>query len=79
MQIEQVKSYFNEDEEEEDSPDGRPRPDTAMVFQFHAATKEDVLAALPEKHVVDRLVSRYFNSNSPVLREFLEVLLFIAD
>lgn len=32
-------------------------------------TKLDLIAALPQKGVVDRLVSRYFNSNSPALRE----------
>ena len=31
------------------------------------ASKADLLAALPERYVVDRLVSRYFNSNDPAM------------
>lgn len=34
------------------------------------ASKLDLLAALPERHVLDRLLSRYFNSNSPALHMF---------
>lgn len=31
------------------------------------ASRADLLAALPERSVVDRLVSRYFNSNDPAM------------
>jgi hypothetical protein len=32
-------------------------------------SKVDLLAALPERTVVDRLISRYFNSNDPAMGE----------
>lgn len=70
-QIEEVKSYFNENEVEDMPPDESVRPDTSLLFNSQsAATKEDLLAALPERNIVDRLVYRYFNSSSPALREW---------
>ncbi len=32
-------------------------------------SRQDLLALLPQKSVVDRLIMRYFNSNSPSQRE----------
>ncbi|KAG0646560.1 Fusarisetin A cluster transcription factor fsa6 [Hyphodiscus hymeniophilus] len=67
-------SYFN-DVESEDSPrDENVRPDLSLVFNSQpSTTKEDLLAALPDRAIVDRLVYRYFNSNSPALRESLQI------
>lgn len=66
--IEEVKSYFEEAEEGLDEEDIRP----FCSLAFNAATpatKSDLMDALPPRIVVDRFVSRYFNSNSPSLRE----------
>lgn len=65
-----MKSYFNEVEAEDSPRDESVRPDTSLIFNSQSpATKEDLLAALPERTIVDRLVYRYFNSNSPALRK----------
>lgn len=63
-----MQSYF-EDTEADFIADDNIRPDTSLVFRSGSkVTKLDLVAALPQKGVVDRLVSRYFNSNSPALR-----------
>ena len=61
----------------EDSPlDESVRPDTSLIFNSQSpVTKEELLAALPERTIVDRLVYRYFNSNSPASRELCRVSL----
>ncbi len=71
-QIEEVKIYFNDAEDEDDDEDVRPFTKLAFDSSHVAmpASKLDLLAALPERHVVDRLLSRYFNSNSPALHIF---------
>ena len=69
MQIEEIKSYLNE-VEAKDTHDESVRPDLSLVFSSESpATKDDLLAALPDRPTVDRLVYRYFNSNSPAIRE----------
>ncbi|KAE9376137.1 hypothetical protein N431DRAFT_464187 [Stipitochalara longipes BDJ] len=66
--IEEVKSYFNEVEREGSPHEESVRPDLSVVFNSESlASKEDLLAALPERPIVDRLIYRYFNSNSPAL------------
>ena len=65
-----MKSYFNEVEGEDLHRDDSVRPDLSLVFNSESpATKGDLLAALPERPIVNRLIYRYFNSNSPALRE----------
>lgn len=47
------------------------RPYSSLAFNAQSpATKSDLIAALPTRIIVDRFVSRYFNSNSPSLREW---------
>ncbi|KAE8446078.1 hypothetical protein EG329_012586 [Mollisiaceae sp. DMI_Dod_QoI] len=63
--IEEVKGYFQEEVEEEEE---EYWPTAALCFDVESpATRFDLLAELPSRPVVDRLVSRYFNSNSPAL------------
>ncbi|CZR69074.1 uncharacterized protein PAC_18975 [Phialocephala subalpina] len=63
--IEEVKSYFNEEIEEQED---EYSPAAALSFDVESpATRLDLVNALPSRLVVDRLVSRYFNSNSPAL------------
>lgn len=63
--IEEVKSYFKEEVEEEED---EYWPTAALTFDVESpATRLDLVAALPSRLVVDGLVSRYFNSNSPAL------------
>jgi len=72
-QIEEVKSYFEDAEEVLDEEDIRPF--SSLAFNAATpATKSDLMDALPPRIVVDRFVSRYFNSNSPSLRECDPVL-----
>ncbi|QKX55697.1 uncharacterized protein TRUGW13939_02794 [Talaromyces rugulosus] len=63
--IEEVKGYFSETGEETSLGDH----DLSLLFNStgSTATREDLLAALPEPNIVNRLVSRYFNSNSPAM------------
>ncbi|PVH69040.1 hypothetical protein DL98DRAFT_626994 [Cadophora sp. DSE1049] len=66
--IEEAKSYFEEAEETMGDEDIKSYSSLA----FNAATpstKPDLMAALPPRLVIDRFVSRYFNSNSPSLRD----------
>ncbi|KAJ5587535.1 uncharacterized protein N7459_003300 [Penicillium hispanicum] len=66
--IEQVKTYFNEVEGEASLPDESVRSGLSLFFDPESlTTKEDLLAALPERPIVNRLIYRYFNSNSPAL------------
>lgn len=39
------------------------------------ASRADLLAALPERSIVDQLVSRYFNSNDPAMSKILAVII----
>jgi hypothetical protein len=65
--IEEVKEYFEEMEEEDyEEPDSNLVSFNSLAFNYqHTATKQDLVGALPSKPVVDRLISRYFNCNSP--------------
>lgn len=70
-----MKSYFNEVELEDSPPEGVVRPDLSLVFSSRSSSrKEDLLAALPEQSIVDKLIYRYFNSNSPALREWFRTI-----
>lgn len=64
-----MHSYF-EDTEADFIIDESTRPDMSLLFRPGSrVTKLELIAALPQKGVVDRLVSRYFNSNSPAIRK----------
>lgn len=66
--IEEMQSYFNEAEAEDQS--SHIKSYSSLSFNARSpVTKYELLAALPERSIVDRLVSLYFNSNSPALRE----------
>ncbi|OBT80291.1 hypothetical protein VF21_00680 [Pseudogymnoascus sp. 05NY08] len=66
--VEEMHSYFEETEEADYIVDDSTRPDMSLLFRPGSrVTKLELIAALPQKGVVDRLVSRYFNSNSPAL------------
>jgi hypothetical protein len=67
-----MKQHFEEMEEEEEGPNESLPSSFAFPFSFTStSSKIDLLALLPPRAIVDRLVSRFFNSNSPSLCEFL--------
>ena len=74
-----MKSYFTTEEVYDERPDETPKPDTSLIFSFHSMTKEGILAALPNRPVVDCLVSRYFNSDSPSLREITMLVVYVVE
>ncbi|KAI1501100.1 hypothetical protein F5X99DRAFT_212986 [Biscogniauxia marginata] len=68
--LEDLKNYFEDPREEEEKPSDslydNTGPSELMMFPKGAPrSKEEMLALLPEKNVIDRLMNRYFNSNSP--------------
>ncbi|KAH8885862.1 hypothetical protein GQ53DRAFT_845252 [Thozetella sp. PMI_491] len=67
--IEEMKGYFNEIEEEASPGSESVRPDVSLLFNniVPPTAREDLFSRLPERNVVNGLVSRYFNSNSPAL------------
>ncbi|RYP77127.1 hypothetical protein DL771_001417 [Monosporascus sp. 5C6A] len=69
LQIEDLKNYFEDsDEEEGESPDPYENiGPTEVLFGSRGVLKdkEELLRLLPEKSVIDRLLNRYFDSNSP--------------
>ena len=70
-----MKTYLNEPDEMIAPVDENTGPDISTLLNSSApsTTLDEVLTALPEQNVVNRLVSRYFNSHSPGMREFLLV------
>lgn len=69
MQIEEVNRYFEEEEVEEPELTDRLGVDTRLLFNAHPpATRQELLDMLPDRHVVDQLIVRYFTTNSPALR-----------
>ncbi|KAI1466325.1 fungal-specific transcription factor domain-containing protein [Daldinia caldariorum] len=67
--IEDLKSYFEDPLDEGDEvydPYENTGPAELLMFSRGVPRdKSELLAVLPEKPVVDRLINRYFNSNSP--------------
>ncbi|TGJ83427.1 hypothetical protein E0Z10_g5321 [Xylaria hypoxylon] len=67
--LEDLKTYFEEPEVEEldvDDPYESLGPSELLIFSRGAPrNKEELLALLPDKSIMDRLMNRYFNSNSP--------------
>ncbi|KAI1477918.1 fungal-specific transcription factor domain-containing protein [Daldinia eschscholtzii] len=67
--IEDLKSYFEDPLDEGDEvydPYENTGPSELLMFSRGVPRdKSELLALLPEKAVIDRLINRYFNSNSP--------------
>jgi hypothetical protein len=74
LQIEDLKSYFNEEARdigiaEEEANGEAYSPGMFMLSGEKPRRKEDLLNVLPERHVVDRLIMRYFSAGSPSQRK----------
>uniref|UniRef100_L2G2T5 C6 transcription factor n=1 Tax=Colletotrichum fructicola (strain Nara gc5) TaxID=1213859 RepID=L2G2T5_COLFN len=74
--IEDMKNYFEEPEVNEDwsgdSPDQTDElesPDVLLFSRNMPRNREDMMRLIPEKKIVDRLVMRYFSSQSPSQRQ----------
>ncbi|KAI0408083.1 hypothetical protein F4802DRAFT_605149 [Xylaria palmicola] len=67
--LEDLKTYFEDPESPEldmDDPYESMGPSELLILSRGAPrNKEDLLAMLPDTSVMDRLMNRYFNSNSP--------------
>ncbi|KAI0457909.1 fungal-specific transcription factor domain-containing protein [Xylaria acuta] len=67
--LEDLKTYFEDPEVPEldtDDPYESVGPSELLILSRGAPrNKEELLAMLPDKSVMDRLMNRYFNSNSP--------------
>ncbi|KAM0457935.1 hypothetical protein ACHAPV_006480 [Trichoderma viride] len=66
--IEDIKAYFDDpgSSEEEFGPgDELEGPEMLLHSRGAPSNRQELLAQLPERHVVDRLVTRYFSSKSP--------------
>ncbi|KAI0166843.1 fungal-specific transcription factor domain-containing protein [Hypoxylon sp. FL1284] len=67
--IEDLKSYFDDSAEDcDETYDPYENTGSAELLMFSRGVPKDrteLLAMLPEKNVADRLMNRYFNSNSP--------------
>jgi hypothetical protein len=74
LQIEDLKSYFDDDDEEPEIPlDRSPEPsdtDMLLISSNIPMSKQEILNMLPPKAVVDRLIQRYFGASSPTARMF---------
>ncbi|KAI9882927.1 MAG: hypothetical protein M1823_005329 [Watsoniomyces obsoletus] len=78
-EIAEVKTYFMEHKKQYDeqlrkvAAAKEDESKTGPGFLFNTAappSREELLAALPPRPVVDQIVSRYFNSNDPALHIF---------
>ncbi|KAI0913323.1 hypothetical protein F4823DRAFT_622315 [Ustulina deusta] len=67
--LEDLKTYFEDPEDSEfdiDDPYESVGPSELLILSRGAPrNKEELLDLLPDKSVMDRLMNRYFNSNSP--------------
>lgn len=72
LQIDELKAYFEDPDDDEEFHDpyapGRSA-ELLILSKSVPRNKDDLLALLPDKRVIDRLMLRYFNSNSPSQRE----------
>lgn len=75
LQIEEVKGYFNEAPDEDFDPSNEWQTAAMALGNTRPASRADLLAALPERSVVDRLVSQYFNSNDPAMSKVTTVFI----
>jgi hypothetical protein len=75
-QIDELKNYFEYPEDEEvdgtsDDPyETGQSPELLLISQNGPRNREELLSLLPDKTVADRLLMRYFSSNSPSQREY---------
>jgi len=67
-----MKSYFEDEDEvaEGDSPLDETDATDLLIQSGGPSNREELLAQLPEKHVADRLIMRYFSSASPAQRKY---------
>ncbi|KAF6806560.1 C6 transcription factor [Colletotrichum musicola] len=68
--IEDMKSYFEEpevlgDESPEQQADDLEAPELLLFSRNQPRNREELLRLMPERKIVDRLVMRYFSSQSP--------------
>ncbi|KAK4189617.1 Fusarisetin A cluster transcription factor fsa6 [Podospora australis] len=72
--IEDLKSYFDDDDEEPNTADVKDSsfaspeahsPEMMLLSGTVPTCKQDLIDLLPPRHVVDRLVQRYFSAASP--------------
>lgn len=67
-----MKAYFDEQVDEDEGALPSDELDGAeMLLHTSSAPgdRNELLAQLPEKHVIDRLIMRYFASSSPSQRK----------
>ncbi|KAH6611153.1 hypothetical protein Trco_001173 [Trichoderma cornu-damae] len=66
--IEDIKAYFDDPGDSDDDAvpgDDLGGPELLLFSRGAPSNRQDVLAQLPERHVADRLVTRYFSSKTP--------------
>lgn len=72
-QIEDIKAYFDDPGDSDDDllpGEELEGPEMLLYSRGAPTSREELLAQLPERHVADRLVTRYFSSKSPSQREY---------
>ena len=77
MQIEDLKAYFEESDDEDQNPrDDSPEEDASEMLLFSGPgprKKDDILRLVPHKSMAQRLVTRYLTSFSPSQREYISL------
>ncbi|RDW81913.1 hypothetical protein BP6252_03025 [Coleophoma cylindrospora] len=64
--IEEVKSYFDTSDHEDHEDYEDQGPENMVIFGGSLPrSKQELFNALPQRPIVDKLISRYFNSNNP--------------
>ncbi|KAI0122845.1 fungal-specific transcription factor domain-containing protein [Xylariales sp. AK1849] len=68
--IDELKNFFEYPDDDESEANHDPHetagsPEFLLLSQNVPRNKDELLAMLPERSVIDRLMMRYFNSNSP--------------
>ncbi|KAL7936744.1 fungal-specific transcription factor domain-containing protein [Trichoderma chlorosporum] len=66
--IEDIKAYFDDPGDSDDDllpGEELDGPEMLLYSRGAPTSREELLAQLPERHVADRLVTRYFSSKSP--------------
>jgi hypothetical protein len=69
VQIEEIKEYFDDSGGEDFGSKENIQSPAMALSVTRLITEAELWAALPERSVVDRLVSRYFNSNDLAISE----------
>jgi hypothetical protein len=73
MQIEDIKAYFDDPGDSDDDAmpgDELEGPEMLLYSRGAPCSREELLAHLPERHVMDRIITRYFSSKSPSQRQY---------